>query len=161
MNIWIFTITISAIILTSLSLILPQTGIGNFIKGFFPLIMVLIIIKPILNFDFYSFFNENFDNNSYSEVYMQEDFIEEIINKKITNLEQISCVALQEKGYTNSSVKIFYEVNENGNYNILKITINLKNSVILSDNKHIDINEIKNIVSSLCLVNFSVVEILE
>lgn len=157
---WIISIASVVIFTSIISLIIPEGKMGEFIKGIFSLLIILIIIKPIFsltttNLDFSNIFNG-------AEIVLQNDYLDYISNKKTQKLTKECKEIIEKIGVKNADININYYVAENGNTTIKIVEINLKNAVLILNKEHIDIiDEIKNLISSYLLISSDMVIIYE
>lgn len=143
---WLLSICVVILLTAVISLILPEGRIGAYIKSFFSIIVVLVVVSPIMKI---KDLNYNFsDVVNIDNVIYQEDFLRFVNKEKIKSLES-DCVKLIDKcGVKNSKVNIDYLVNSEYLYSIEKVKIFLDNAVIKSDKEHINIiEEISNAVA--------------
>ena len=117
-----------------IAIILPEGRLAKFVKPFVSLVVVLIIVSPIVNFDG---INEDFIIASENSVETDADFLNYIARSKI-DLYTENCIKIAKKnGISGSTAHIKYTVNENTALKIDGVTINLQNAVISSDSEHI------------------------
>ena len=158
MNNWIINIGAVVLFTAILSLILPNGRLNGVIKSIFSLIIVLIILNPIISiknseFSFEDFFTE-------SNIAFQEDYLNFISIKKQENYQENCTLLLEELGVSNSDVDVYYELDQDGNFIIKKVNVNLENSVIKEEFAHIDIIEkIKNKLSSYLQIDIEVINV--
>ena len=149
---WVLSIGIIIIVISILTIILPSNKLGKLTKGIFSLIIILVIIQPIISFS-----NNNYQigDIEYSEIIIQNDFIDYVNFTKIENLKQKCNQILKNYEIEGATVDILYE---NTNYTLIieKCVINLSNAVINSNEEHIYIiKETKNLISELLLIDES------
>ena len=149
---WVLSIGITIIVISILTIILPSNKLGKLTKGIFSLIIILVIIQPIISFS-----NNNYQigDIEYSEIIIQNDFIDYVNFTKIENLKQKCNQILKNYEIEGATVDILYE---NTNYTLIieKCVINLSNAVINSNEEHIYIiKETKNLISELLLIDES------
>ncbi|MBP5466433.1 MAG: stage III sporulation protein AF [Clostridia bacterium] len=132
---WLLGVFSVALIITLLSLILPEGKTAKFVKPFISLIAVVIIVSPLINAD--ALFSGNVDFYGYKTVETDSDFIEYAIYTKIDKY-RLNCVKIAEKnGITGSGILIKYNVDENYGLTVLGAEINLTDAVISSEDEHI------------------------
>lgn len=142
---WIISLGTIIILSSLISIILPEGKLNKFIKSYFSLIVMIIMIQPIatiknVNFSFESFFNEN-------KIELQYDYLDYVTNIRIDNYVNDCKKIAKEKGVDDLIVEIEYNVDENNKILFDKILLNFKNSVIISDKAHIDIiEEVKTLI---------------
>ena len=134
-----YVISIGAVILvtTVLTIIIPQGKIGKFVKGFFSIIITLVILSPLSNLSLDEFNLNDFNVNSK----YQHDFLYYVAENKIASLEQDSQIILENSGIKNAEVDIDFIVNDDYSTSIKNVKINLKKAVIISNGQHINIIE--------------------
>lgn len=119
-----------------ISIVMPTGNMSKYIKSFFGLFTILVIISPVpkilnSNFDFYSLFY------NYSSEQIDTDFVDATNKKIVAELEKLIIVSCENSGY--SGVKCEIESNlENNQLIIKKININLQNLVISQNMVHIN-----------------------
>jgi hypothetical protein len=106
------------------------------VKGILHILLMSVVIKPLFNGEFSIL---NFVDFNQTEVEFQQEFVDLINDKKISELEEKCVYILQENGIKNSLVNITCIYNENQSIDIEKIKINLSDSVIISSDMNIDI----------------------
>lgn len=116
-----------------------------------------IILRPILS---NSYSIDNVLNFIYSDIEIQQGFIDEINVKKIDNITNFCKQLLENNGIKDADVKILYVADDNQKLIIEKISVNLKNSVIISDDMNIDIiGRTKSLIASNLNIKEEMVEI--
>ena len=146
MKSWIISLGCIIIISALITMLLPEGKLGKFIKYYFSLIIMIVIIQPIskinnynLNYD--SIFNEK-------QINIQLDYLEYVTEKRINN-HILDCKKIAENlGIRDVLIDINYNIDEKGEIILNKVYINLKNSVIISDKAHINI--IVELKDSIC-----------
>lgn len=134
---WIVSIVALIILNTILFLILPNGKNTTFIKGVFSIISFFAIISPLK--ELFSFDNVSFV--SLDDVKIQEEYVNFAIDKRKNELEKNCLLVLNQKGLTCNFVSIDTFVDENYDFSIKNVLVELKKSVIISENEHIDISE--------------------
>jgi len=157
---WLISICVTVILITILQLISPEGKIGKFVKGYFSILMVFVLLQPFVKLDLVE--NVVIKNQGVENVVYKTDYLEFINKEKITKLEK-NCVKLSEKvGIKDISVKIEYNVDDNFQTEIKKVNLNLSDAVIILDKAHIDIiEELKDNISQYLSVNKNLVVIYE
>lgn len=146
MKTWIISLGTIIILSSLISIILPEGRLNKFIKCYFSLIVMVVMVQPIttiksLNFSFENVFNDN-------QIELQYNYLEYVANVKIDNYVK-NCIKIAEgKGITGLIIEIEYDIDENNTISFNKILLNFKNSVIISDKEHIDI--IEEVKFSIC-----------
>ena len=160
MKSWIISISAVVIITAIISLIVPEGKIGKYIKSIFSLFIVFTIIKPLFYIKNTEFkYEDIFDQN---EIELQFSFIEFISEEKINEYENNCLIILENEGVSNGIVEIVYSHEDQSKIKIEFISVNLENSVIISDKSHIDIiKDIKKNISTYMNINIDSVKIYE
>ena len=148
---WIFSIIVSVLITTIISIICPDGRLGQIIKCIFSIVLVLIVIKPVLNTNRGAFF---IDNDFMIEKEISKDYLIYVYDVKSKSLS-IECEELlSENNIKNSNVTIKYSIDDNYEFNVQIVSVNLSQAVISSNREHIVvIEEIKTILSQKLNVN--------
>ena len=148
---WIFSIIVSVLITTIISIICPEGRLGQIIKCIFSIVLVLIVIKPVLNTNKSGFF---IDNDFMIEKEISKDYLIYVYDVKSKSLS-IECEdLLSENDIKNSNVTIKYSIDDNYEFNVQIVSVNLSQAVISSSREHIVvIEEIKTILSQKLNVN--------
>lgn len=125
----IFLITIAEIIL-------PEGKIGHYLKSIFAIIVLLVVIEPVskIRFNGLTFTFEQ------AEIDYQENYLNFIAETKIKVLNQEFTKYLYNKGIDKVDLEIIYEFNDN-DFLLKKVLVNLEKTVIIGENKHINIKE--------------------
>ena len=134
---WLINIVVAVIITAILSLIVPDGKMGKFIKSFFGFFIMLIILTPIIKFDFSTLDYEVVFNSN--NIYVQNEFIEYSTDKKISFYEDNCEEIAKNCGVSNAKVDILYEISVDGDLEIKSVILNLQNAEFISDKEHIDI----------------------
>lgn len=152
MNTWLISITVSVIITTILTILLPNGKLKVLIKGAFSLIITLVMLQPLLNLKNSEFKIDGFAIEA--NVTLQYDYLGYVAEEKIKFLEVESVKILEDVGIRDASIQIKYYMTENGEVVIDKAKIFLYDSVIISNIEHIDIiEEIKQRISNYLSVD--------
>lgn len=152
MNTWLISITVSVIITTILTILLPNGKLKVLIKGAFSLIITLVMLQPLLNLKNSEFKIDGFASEA--NVTLQYDYLGYVAEEKIKFLEVESVKILEDVGIRDASIQIKYYMTENGEVVIDKAKIFLYDSVIISNIEHIDIiEEIKQRISNYLSVD--------
>lgn len=143
MKSWILSICAVIILTTIVSFILPDGKMKKPIESVFSLLTIIAIISPLFSIDLLNF---KFDLVNDYDFNYQESFLGYISeSKKQKNLDDCKII-LKDLGINNTDVLIYYI--DDSELEIKRISINLKNSVIISEKEHIDIiNEAKKDIS--------------
>ncbi len=135
MKSWILSISAVIVLTSVLSFVIPDGKMKKPIESVFSLLTIIAIISPLFRIDFsnFSFFGEE----GGEQIYYQESFLDYVSAKiKQENINECNFI-LEELGIKNCKIDIAYSSTDN--YKITTIRINLVNSVIISQNEHIDI----------------------
>ena len=160
MKAWILSVSAVVMITAIITLVLPEGKIGKYIKSIFSLFIIFTIIKPLFyikesEFDYKNIFYQN-------NIELQYDFIEYVSQEKINEYEKQCLKILENSGIQKSLLKISYSLEVDSKIKIEQVTINLKNSVIISDKEHIDIiKESKQNIASYLNIKEDLVKIYE
>jgi stage III sporulation protein AF len=126
------------LLLSIISMILPNGKASIYVKSIFSVFILLAILKPIietkeagLNFDY---------STEKNEVFLQEDYLSYVFEKRKDNIQENCSKILKNNGITGANITIIYEI-KNMTFNVTKIEINLENAVINSDKEHIFVIE--------------------
>ena len=134
MKSWILSVSAVIVLTSVLSFVIPEGKIKKPIETVFSLLTIIAIISPLFKVDFSTF---NIIGEEGAKIYYQEDFLEYVVTlKKQENIKECNYI-LEELGIKNCQVDIAYSSTDNTK--IITIRINLSNSVIISQNEHIDI----------------------
>ena len=138
MNKWILSIAVMIVILSISSLLLPDGKTGKYIKSFFSLILILVILQPVAEFKKIDIGNINLSGQN--DIVIQNDYIEYINNEKNNSQKKQIKNILSQKGINSSEVNIKCKTDQNHQITYEKVIINIDNKVIKDENQHIDIN---------------------
>lgn len=157
---WIFNIGTTVLLVSVITILLPDGKTGKFIKSIFSILILFVAIKPMATFS-----KIQLDNNIvYSEeidIEIQKDYIKFTFEKKKAEYEQNCYKILENLGVSNAKIEIFYSDTDLV-FNIENVKIDLSNSVIISDKEHIFIiEEIKEKITSYLCINDSILVINE
>ena len=109
MNDWILSLAIVILIIAIISLILPEGKMGKTVKGFFSLIIILIMIKPILNFNGDKLLNYQVNVNSNES---QDQYLNYVFRQKATNYQNLCNKIAINNGINAMQTRIEYSVND-------------------------------------------------
>ncbi len=123
-------------LITIAEIVLPEGKIGYYLKSIFAIIVLLVVVEPIskIRFNGLTFTFEE------TEIDYQENYINFINETKIKVLNQDFAKYLYDKGIDKVGVEIIYDFDDNI-FLVKKVLVNLEKSVIISENKHINIKE--------------------
>ncbi len=158
MSTWVINVGTVIVITTVAGFLVPDGKLGKYVKGIFSLLVLLVMIKPI--------FSINIDEIEFSDLFSgkeisyQEDYLDYIYSKNNANCQEKVNNLLKNISVENADVKIYHLITNDYEFQISKVTINLKNAVINSDKEHIDIiDEIKKSVSNSLSIDYNSVEV--
>ena len=153
---WIFSVCAISLITITISIILPQGKLGRFIKNIFAVLIMLVILQPIVKFDFDEIVFSPLEGKN--DILYQKDYIDYVNNKKVQFLEDDFENTIKQLGVNDATVEILYDYCNEYEFKVKKVYVNLENAVIVSDIEHIDIiEEIKDKLASHFLVDKNVV----
>ena len=160
MKTWLFGVFAVALIITVLSLLLPEGKLAKFAKPFISLVAVIIIVSPLINVD--GLLGGNFELYYDKAINTDTEFIDYAINAKIDKY-RLNCIKIAEKnGINGSEFLIKYSINENYDLNVYGAEINLTDAVISSDEEHIVIlQRLKSEVSEYLNVDVAGITVYE
>lgn len=157
---WLLSICVTVIIISVFTIIAPQGKIGKFIKSIFNIALVLVIVKPVINIDMDSVISKII--NSGNEVVFQTEYLNVISERKADIYEKNCILIIEDCGVNDASVVIDYILEEDGFFHIENVSVNLKNSVFISDKEHIDIiDEIRERLGEYLNVKSEAIDIYE
>lgn len=130
---WIISVASVVIITAIISMIVPDSKMGKYVKGIFSFFVMLVILQPI--------FTNNLSQIDFStgnnEFFIQENYVDFVIEKRVESYESDCIVIAQKCGIENAKVNVDYSIDQNGQIYINNVNLNLKESVIISDKEHI------------------------
>ena len=135
-----FVISISSvtILISIISLLLPEGKASNIVKFVMSLIVLSIILSPLKNLANCNF---DFDLNNSQNVSAQDDFLDYYANKNANLITQDCIKICSDNGIENANATLEYEITNDYKLTIKKITLIIKKEVISTIDKHIDIIE--------------------
>jgi len=136
---WIISISGMVIIGVLIEVVLPEGKMSKILKSVVGVFSVLIIILPLKDFDFKSL---SFSNTS--DFVIDEEFVEERENEKITLVEKEVESNLELNGYTCVSVKILGDYS-GSELQITSVFVDIAN-IVLNDEK-LNIDKYTNIMA--------------
>ena len=122
MNDWILSLAIVILIIAIISLILPEGKMGKTVKGFFSLIIILIMIKPILNFNGDKLLNYQVNVNSNES---QDQYLNYVFRQKATNYQNLCNKIAINNGINAMQTRIEYSVNDKYEFEIKNVKIEI------------------------------------
>lgn len=158
---WILSIVSIIIIIEIISMILPEGKMGKYIRGTFSLFIMLLILRPMLNFNLDNLYQDITFSNKYEVVY-QDDYLEYTTEKKKKGIEDNVRNTLSHCGIFDAYFVIDYSCDTNNCLIAEKVSVNLENAVIISDKEHINIIEdVKTAISILLSIDKGAVLVYE
>ena len=146
---WIIKLVSFSIFSTVLTLTLPEGKYNNFIKSILCIMGITIFIAPFKNLGFKEFSLDNLEMNNK----IQMESVDFSIEKKQKYVEKAIKVALSEQKVEVDEVNVEMILSQDYIYEIRKIDVRIKNSVMLSKDEHIVISEkIKKIIYNVTLI---------
>lgn len=139
---YLLTISTTVLLTSVVSLILPEGKMGKYIKSFFSVLVLLVIISPVVSLSELDLKNTFSDSKV-----IQEDYLEYIYTSKTSSLEKDCVNILKNFGVENAKVEIQYDIGENYEYSIKNAIIYLCDAVINSNGEHI--NNIEESISNI------------
>ncbi len=160
MSDWVLSVGAVVLLTTVSGYIIPEGKLGKYVKGVFSILVLLVIIRPVINFDFSSI-SYVFDEQE-SEMVIQGNYLEYVFNEKTKGLEKGVVEIIKELDVNDVNVVIIQNMTENYGYEIKNVNINLKNAVINSDKEHINIiKEIKKTVSKYLNISEDLIDVVK
>ena len=158
MNTVIFKFFCILFLSSIITLIIPEGKMGKIVNKSLYLLTILALISPFFSLNINNEFKieSNLNNSSFiiDYLYNVKENREEQLNNNINQL-------LNENGFKNNKVYSNIELNDNNQYFIQKIKIEIDKNVIDEKNENIDIKEkIFNLILSQLKVEESVIEVL-
>ena len=154
---WIVSIALVSLLTTILIILLPDNNNSQLAKFALSLLVILVVIKPIkkdISLDF------NVIDNDYNEVFIQDEFLDYYIEQKVEYIKKNCNIICNEEGAENVIIEVFYDVIEENEFSIKKISLNFKNSVFNKNNEHtIIIENIKNEINKIYNVEIEILAI--
>ena len=139
---WLLGIFAVAIILETVLIILPEGKTGKYIKGFFLLVLALVILRPIVDFkNNFKDFDINVSTNNSNDFTQQNDYLEYVVNVSVEEKIRQCKILLENCGIKESDVEIAYTRTQGIEYIITKVNLNLTNAVIIGQDEHKNIIE--------------------
>jgi hypothetical protein len=156
---WILSIGAVIFVAVIIGYIIPDGKLGKYLKGIFSILILFVIIKPIISYDFSSFYYTL--TNQENVIQIQKDYIDFVYQKQTKNNILKAKEVIKKLGYDNSMVSIKYTTADSFAYEIKEVVINLENSVIKTDKEHIVIiEEIKKSISDFFLIKDEIVSVI-
>ncbi len=148
---WLKQIIATTLLSMILSLIIPEKKMGKSIKMMLSILVSVVVINPLTNFNFDNL--SDIFNNQNSELIYQNTYLEYVYQQKIDNYEQLAVNTLNSNGIKSANVSISQVANKDMVFMIENIQVDLSVAVIKNYDENIDIIEL---VKSLMSQTFSV-----
>ena len=142
-----------------ISLLLPNGKMGKYVKCVFSLLVVFVVLKPVVFLGDNNATLDQIYSDVHTDIPLQENYLDFVFEKKVESLEQNCEKLLENHQIFNVNIKIDVDSDYFQELRIKKVTANFENAVIKSENKHIDIIDVKNIIADYLGVSNNVVEI--
>jgi stage III sporulation protein AF len=139
MNEWLRQICAVVLVEMMIIIILPDGKIGKHVKNIMPLILSLVVISPLLNFNGDTV--GEIISGSNVEFEYQDDFLLNVLDSKVKNEEKQISNLLKNFGINDGHVKIEYIKKNLIDYEITRVKIDLTKSVIEDENTFIKSKE--------------------
>lgn len=139
MSEWLKEVCAVVLVEMIIIIILPDGKIGKHVKNILPLILLLVVISPLLNFNEKNV-GEIISGNQI-ELEYQDDFLVNVLDRKIRNQEKEIKNLLNNLGIKDGQVQIEYIKKDLMDYEITRVKIDLVKSVINDDDTFIQLKE--------------------
>ncbi len=152
MNQWLYSIVVSVIITTIISIILPEGRLRQSIQCVFSIVLILIIVNPILK----ASKNQSlfFSNDFVVDENISNDYLNYVYEIKSNSLSKECENLLSEIGISGAEIQINYSIEKDFSFSIKLVNVNLSNAVISSNKEHIVvIEEAKTLLSNKLNLN--------
>ena len=160
MKTWVSGLIISSFVFTVLALLLPNGKTLKSVKTTFGLIFIVLVFTPIVQLKDFDFNVKEFLFDYTPEI--QVNYIDFIYQEKEKSLEKNCKLLLEDLGVFNADINLIYKTNDENQFVIDYVEINIKKAVINSENEHINIIEkLKKSVSEYLNINLKNVVIYE
>ena len=158
MSSWILSVTGIIILSSIICIIMPDGRSSDIVKCILAVITLMTVIKPIFNYENLTFNDEPFQ---VKKIEYQKDYLQYVNDEKKEEYYDGCQKILQSFNINGAKVSIDYCVDNAYALKIKKVTVDLQNDVIISDDEHIDIiEEIKMIISSYCGIELKFIEVI-
>lgn len=138
---WILSVGLMVLLVSIVSIILPDGKIGKQIKNIFSILILLTILNPLVNIKNSKFENDFIVNDA--DINIQEEYLNYFYENQKISLETSCDKIISNLGISNGKTLLEYEVSDMY-FNIIKAKVDLSNAVINSNEDHIFvINEVK------------------
>ena len=136
---WVLSIAGVSMLGVLVELILPSGQTKKYVKGVFAFIVVLVIISPLPKLFCFEFQVENiFEEDA---IIIQEDFIYEINRDRLSRVEEMIRLDLEEVGLKGVQVQLSANIFTK-DMEIEAVFVDLSNLVLAENLQHKDINEL-------------------
>ena len=139
MSEWVLSVCAMVFLTAVLNALIPQGKTGKIIKSVFALMCLIVLIKPVLSlknaeFDFTAAFSS-------SNINLQDDYLEYTLKQKGDFLGKDLIEYLNNDGIDveQANIELYYK--DDFNISTKKVSVRLKNGVMIDDSAHIDIIE--------------------
>ncbi len=156
---WLLSVGIVILIISLLKIVLPNGKTKKTVMFVFGVLSILTFIKPIVNIK-----DGNLDLGTVfeSKIDYQNDYIYFVYEKNAEIKKKEFSEKLNDLGVKNAKIDAIFSIDTKYAIKYEKVIVNLKESVILSENKHIDIIEqIKKTASEIFRIEYKEVIIYE
>ena len=133
---WIVSIVVNLFFISVMSMIMPKGKMATAFKSVTSLLVIIIIIQPIFELKKIDF---NFGNIFNYEMDLQTNYLSYVQKTTIENYEKQGKKIVEDCGISCADVNFVYELDSYFQIKIIKIQINLKNSVINENEERINI----------------------
>ena len=151
---WIISLASVSVIFCIVSIILPEGKTGRLIKIVFSLILLLIMLKPVVNF---TFDNVDFQSDyNVQSVIMQTDYLDYVLRQKVANYQNNCKKIAGNLGIKVADVRIEYNVTEEHN-----LIINIVDLHLVEEGANFDeqVNNVKQSISEYLNVDVAKVKV--
>lgn len=135
---WLISIGLLVLLISLLTIILPDGKVGKYVKSIFSILVLLTVLKPLINIKNSSFDINFFDNET--TVYYQEDYLYYFYEKQKKSIEENCIKLIQDEGIKSATVNVEYVIDDLS-FKVTNVKINLSNAVINSNKEHIFVIE--------------------
>ncbi len=157
---WIVSIVSIVLLSSIIFILLPESKLAKYIKIVIGFLVILVVVQPIFSIKTGDLELKN--NFIQADIEIQDSFLDYVSSEKIKNIQQNCQIILKENGFNNSKININYFVKDNGEFEILNVTVDLKNSTYNYNLANIDIiEEIISPISKYLDINKEQVNVIE
>lgn len=151
---WVVSVSVTSLLCGLIYLVLPKGKVSAVIKTVVSLVAVFAVIKPLAGVDLFVFSGDNFFGNK--EVSVQEDYLDYVFGVREVFWKKEIMAEAEKIGikFKTENIYIISEGLSEKGFSVSGARISLKDSVIITENEHIDIiEEIKKIASDVLQVD--------